>query len=70
MNKEYKLLQSSNLDDIEFQINEYASGGWEPNGSLNSQVVNGKPLYTQAMAREKKSFNEGNSDNGKQLLHG
>lgn len=70
MNKEYKLLQASGLDEIELMLNEYASQGWEPNGSLNSQVVNGKPLYTQTMVREKRSFNEGNSDNGKQLLHG
>lgn len=70
MNKEYKLLQSSNLGDIESQINEYASHGWELNNGIDSQVINGKPVYTQMLVREKRNFNEGNSDNGKQLLHG
>jgi hypothetical protein len=70
MSKEYKLAQSGNLDSIEFQINELASQGWEPNGNLDTQVINGKPIYTQVMVREKSNFNEGNSDNGKQLLHG
>ena len=70
MNKEYKLLQSSNLDDIESQINEYAGQGWwELNGSMNTQVINGKPVYTQMLVREKNDINE-SPNNGKQLLHG
>jgi hypothetical protein len=69
MNKEYKLLQAFNIDEIEFQINELANQGWELNGSLSTQVINGKPIYTQVMVREK-SINETNSDNSKQLLHG
>ena len=70
MNKEYKLLQSKNIGDIEYQINEYASKGWEVNGSLSSQQVMGSIQYTQVMVRERKDINEGNPDNGKQLLHG
>ena len=70
MNKEYKLAQSGNLDSIEAQINELASQGWEVNGNLDTQQINGKIFYTQVMVREKTGFNEGNSDNGKQLLHG
>jgi hypothetical protein len=70
MNKEYKLLQAFNIGDIEYQINEYASKGWEINGSLSTQVINGKPVYTQVMVREKRDINESNPDNGKQLLHG
>ena len=69
MNKEYKLLQSSNLDDIESQINEYASMGWELNSGINTQVINGRPVYTQMLVREKRDINEG-PVNGKQLLHG
>jgi hypothetical protein len=69
MNKEYKLIQAVNIDDIEVQINEYASQGWNPNGSLSTQVINGKPVYTQVMVREKRDINE-SPDNGKQLLHG
>jgi len=70
MSKEYKLAQSGNLDSIEFQINELASQGWEPNGNLDTQQINGKIFYTQVMVREKRDINEGNPDNGKQLLHG
>lgn len=70
MSKEYKLAQSGNIDSIEFQINELASQGWEPNGSLDTQQINGKIFYTQVMVREKASINESNPDNGKQLLHG
>ena len=70
MNKEYKLLQSRNIGDIEYQINEYASKGWEVNGNLDTQSILGITQYTQVMVREKKDINEGNPDNGKQLLHG
>jgi hypothetical protein len=70
MNKEYKLVQSRNIDEIESQINELANQGWELNGSITPAVLNGQVFYTQTMVREKKGFNEGNSDNGKQLLHG
>jgi len=69
MNKEYKLIQAVNIDDIEVEINEYAGRGWNPNGSLSTQVINGKPVYTQVMVREKGDINE-SPDNGKQLLHG
>jgi len=70
MSKEYKLAQSGNIDSIEFQINELASQGWESNGNLDTQQINGKIFYTQVMVREKKDINEDNSDNSKQLLHG
>ena len=70
MNKEYKLLQSKSIGDIEYQINEYASKGWEINGNLSSQQVMGIIQYTQVMVREKRDINESNPDNGKQLLHG
>jgi len=70
MNKEYKLLQAFNIGDIEYQINEYASRGWEINGNLSSQQVMGIIQYTQVMVREKQDINESNPDNGKQLLHG
>lgn len=70
MSKEYKLAQSGNVDSLEFQINELASQGWEPNGSLDTQQINGKIFYTQVMVREKIDIKENNSDNGKQLLHG
>ena len=69
MNKEYKLLQAVNVDEIEVQINEYASRGWGLGGSLSTQVINGKPVYTQIMVREKTDINE-SPNNGKQLLHG
>ena len=68
--KEYKLAQSGNIESLESQINELASQGWEVNGNLDTQQINGKVFYTQVMSREKSSFNEGNLDNGKQLLHG
>jgi hypothetical protein len=69
MNKEYKLAQSSNVESLESQINQLANQGWEPNGSLDTQQVNGKIFYTQVMVREKQDINE-SPDNGKQLLHG
>ena len=68
--KEYKLAQSGNIESLESQINELASQGWEVNGNLDTQQINGKVFYTQVMSREKSSFNEGNLDNGKQLLRG
>lgn len=70
MNKEYKLVESSRIEQIEFLINELASQGWICNGDLNTQEVMGTVYYTQVMVREKTNFNEGSSDNGKQLLHG
>jgi len=70
MKKEYKVLQSRSIDDIEFEINEYASRGWEVNGSITSTLINGHLYYTQTMVRGRTPFNEGNSDNSKQLLHG
>jgi hypothetical protein len=70
MSKEYKLAQSGNVESLESQINQLASQGWEPNGSLDTQQINGKIFYTQVMVREKNDINETNSDNGKQLLHG
>jgi len=70
MSKEYKLAQSGNVESLEFQINELANQGWEVSGNLDTQQINGKVFYTQVMSREKSSFNEGSSDNGKQLLHG
>jgi hypothetical protein len=69
MNKEYKLVESRNIDEVEFQINELASQGWQPNGGLNTQALMGTIYYTQVMVREKSGINE-NSGNGKQLLHG
>ena len=70
MSKEYKLLQSSRLSTIEDQINEHVSQGWEVNGSISTAATSGTVYYTQVMVREKTGFNESNSDNGKQLLHG
>ena len=70
MNKEYKLLQASDLSEIEAMLNEYASRGWESMGGVSIQQVNRGYLYTQTMVRERKDINEDNSDNGKQLLHG
>ena len=69
MNKEYKLLQANSIEEIEAQINEYASRGWQAQGGTSLQQVNRGYLYTQTMVREKNDINE-NSDNGKQLLHG
>ena len=69
MNKGYKLLQAFSIGDIEHQINEYASKGWEINGNLSSQQVMGIIQYTQVMVREKRDINE-SPDNSKQLLHG
>jgi hypothetical protein len=69
MNKEYKLVESSNIDKVEKQINELASQGWQPNGDLNTQALMGTIYYTQVMVREKGDINE-NSGNNKQLLHG
>ena len=68
--KEYKLLQSRDIKEIESQINELASQGWELNGEINTSVFNGQVAFNQAMVREKSNFNEGSSDSGKQLLHG
>ena len=70
MNKEYKLVESSRIGQIEFLINELASQGWTCNGDLNTQEIMGTVYYTQVMVREKKDIREDNSDNGKQLLHG
>ena len=69
MNKEYKLVESSNIDKVEKQINELASQGWQPNGGLTTQAFMGTIYYTQVMVREKGDINE-NSGNNKQLLHG
>lgn len=70
MNKEYKLLQASGIEEIETMLNEYAGRGWVPTGGISLQQVNRGYLYTQTVVREKKDINEGNPDNGKQLLHG
>ena len=70
MNKEYKLLQSSDLDEIEAMLNEYAGRGWVAMGGVSLQQVNRGYLYTQTMVREKGDINESNPDNGKQLLRG
>jgi len=69
MNKEYKLLQSRQMETLEEEINRMASQGWQLNGDLSTAALNGQVYYTQVMVREKKDINE-NSDNGKQLLHG
>lgn len=70
MNKEYKLLESSRIEQVEFLINDLASKGWITNGDLNTQEIMGTVYYTQVMVREKKDINEDNSDTSKQLLHG
>ena len=67
MNKEYRILQTKEVDDMENLINEYANQGWDPVGGISSQVINGAYCYNQTMVREK--INE-SPDNGKQLLHG
>lgn len=68
MNKEYRILQTRNVEDMELQINAYASKGWSLEGDLKVLSINGQQCYNQTMVREK--INEGNSDNSKQLLHG
>lgn len=70
MSKEYKLLQASDLSEIEAMLNEYASRGWAVMGGVSIQQVNRGYLYTQTMVREKEGIEEDNSDSGKQLLHG
>ena len=70
MSKEYKLLESSRIEQVEFLINDLASKGWITNGDLNTQEIMGTVYYTQVMVREKKDINEDNSDTSKQLLHG
>lgn len=70
MNKEYRILQTRNVEDMELQINEYASKGWNLEGDLKVLSINGQQCYNQTMVREKRGFNESNSDNNKQLLHG
>jgi hypothetical protein len=70
MSKEYRLLESSHIGQIEFLINDLASKGWSTNGGLSTQEIMGTVYYTQVMVREKQDINEGNPDNGKQLLHG
>lgn len=70
MNKEYKLVEAGNPDTFEMLVNERVNQGWTPYGDVSVQQVLNSVRYTQMMVREKRSFNEGNSDNGKQLLHG
>lgn len=70
MNKEYRILQTRNVEDMELQINAYASKGWSLEGDLKVLSINGQQCYNQTMVREKGDINEGNPDNGKQLLHG
>lgn len=70
MNKEYKLLTAQGVAEMEKQINFFSESGWTPQGGLSIQEVMGSAVYTQTMVREKKGFNESNSDNNKQLLHG
>jgi hypothetical protein len=70
MSKEYKLVEAGNVETLEMLINEKVNQGWMPDGELSVQQVMNCVRYTQVMSREKSSFNEGNSDNGKQLLHG
>lgn len=69
MNKEYKLLQASTIEEIEAMLNEYASWGWQAQGGVNLQQVNRGYLYTQTMVRERQDINE-SPDDTKQLLHG
>ena len=70
MSKEYKLVEAGNIQTLEEQINQRVSQGWTPHGELSVQQVLNCVRYTQVMVREKADINEGNPDNGKQLLHG
>jgi len=70
MSKEYKLVEAGNIETLEMLINEKVGQGWMPHGNLSVQQVLNCARYTQVMVREKTDFNEGNSDNSKQLLHG
>jgi hypothetical protein len=69
MNKEYRILQTRNVEEMELQINAYASKGWSLEGDLKVLSINGQQCYNQTMVREKRDINE-SPDNGKQLLHG
>ena len=69
MNKEYRILQTKEVEEMENQINEYASRGWNLMGGMSTVIINGQPCYNQTMVREKRDINE-SPDNGKQLLHG
>ena len=70
MSKEYRILQTRNVEEMELQINAYASKGWSLEGDLKVFSINYQQCYNQTMVREKKDINEDNSDNSKQLLHG
>jgi hypothetical protein len=70
MSKEYRILQTRNVEEMELQINAYASKGWSLEGDLKVLSINGQQCYNQTMVRKKGDINEGNPDNGKQLLHG
>jgi len=70
MSKEYRILQTKNIEEIELQINAYASKGWSLEGDLKVFIIRGQQCYNQTMVREKTDIKEDNSDNGKQLLHG
>jgi hypothetical protein len=70
MSKEYKLVEAGNVETLEMLINEKVNQGWMLDGELSVQQVMNCVRYTQVMSREKSNFNEGNSDNSKQLLHG
>ena len=70
MSKEYRILQTRNVEDMELQINAYASKGWSLEGDLKVLSINEQQCYNQTMVREKEDIKEDNSDNGKQLLHG
>lgn len=65
MNKHYKVVSAPSQEELSNKVNVLMDFGWSPEGGMT--IDEGKAeRYTQTMVR----MVEGNSDNGKQLLHG
>jgi hypothetical protein len=65
MNKQYKIVNAPSQDELTNKVNVLMDFGWSPEGGMTIDESKAD-RYTQTMVK----VVEGNSDNGKQLLHG
>jgi hypothetical protein len=66
MNKQYKIVEGTTPEELADKVNIMLDFGWSMEGGLVIDEGSGSK-YKQTLFRIVK---EGNSDNGKQLLHG
>ena len=70
MDKQYKVLSAPSSEELTNKVNVLMDFGWSPEGGMTIDE-SGVERYTQTMVRKTQGIKtEGNSDNGKQLLHG